>query len=149
MPGAYYLREFLRNPELACEVTRPEQRRRILGRLRYLAAERSFLLAVTGILLLAFVVNLIELVCSAGIPAVYTQVLAMSELDVWQYYGYLGLYVLVFMLDDLVVFATAMATLQLNGLAGRYARYSHLLGGIVLVIIGALLILRPEWLSFA
>lgn len=146
--GTYYLREFLRNREPACEVTRPEQRRRILERLRALAGERSFLLAVTGILLLAFVVNLIELVCSAGIPAVYTQVLAISRLQTWQYYGYLLLYVVVFMLDDLIVFATAMVTLQLTGLAGRYVRYSHLLGGIVLLVIGALLILRPEWLSF-
>jgi hypothetical protein len=103
---------------------------------------------VVGIVLLAFAVNLIELLCSAGIPAVYTQVLAMSELPVWHYYAYMLLYILVFLLDDLVVFFTAMITLQVTGLASTYSRWSHLIGGLVLVAIGALMWLLPEWLMF-
>ena len=97
---------------------------------------------------LAFAVNLVELLCSAGIPAVYTQVLALSNLPVWQYYAYLALYILVFMLDDLFVFVVAMKTLQVTGATTRYVRYSHLAGGAVLLAIGALLLLRPEWLMF-
>jgi hypothetical protein len=46
-------------------------------------------LALTGIVLLAFLVNLVELICSAGIPAVYTQVLALNNLPSWQYHAYL------------------------------------------------------------
>lgn len=52
------------------------------------------------------------------------------------------------MADDLIVFITAMTTLQVAGLTTRYARYSQLLGGFVLVTIGALMLLRPEWLMF-
>jgi len=98
--------------------------------------------------LLAFAVNLVELLCSAGIPAVYTRVLTLSDVPQWQYYLYLLLYIFVFMLDDLIVFFTVMKTLEVTGLSTRYARISHLLGGIVLVILGALLLLRPEWLMF-
>jgi hypothetical protein len=146
--GLYYLREYVLNREAVCEVTRPERRRRIFERLRALAAERSFLVALGGIVLLAFAVNVVELLCSAGIPAVYTQVLAMSGLPRWQYHLYLALYILVFMVDDLVIFAGAMATLEVAGATGRYVRWSHLAGGGVLVALGALLILRPEWLLF-
>lgn len=146
--GAYYLREFFAGKEQACKVTAPEQRQRVFHRLKGLAREQNFLLALSGILLLAFLVNLVELVCSAGIPAVYTQILAMHALPKWQYYGYLVLYILVFMADDLIVFFTAMMTLQISGLTTRYARYSHLIGGTVLVAIGTLMLLRPEWLMF-
>jgi len=146
--GAYYLREFVRSPGGACEVTDAEPRRRIMERLRALAQDRQLLLAMGGILVLAFAVNLIELICSAGIPAVYTQVLALSPMPGWQYHGYLLLYILVFMLDDLVIFFAAMATLQMAGVTGKYARWSHLLGGATMLAIGALLILRPEWLVF-
>ena len=52
------------------------------------------------------------------------------------------------MLDDLVVFLLAMATLRVAGLTARYTRYSHLVGGALLCVIGALLLLRPEWLAF-
>jgi hypothetical protein len=58
------------------------------------------------------------------------------------------LYIAVFLLDDLVIFATAMIALRVTGLTGSYARFSHLIGGIVLLAIGAALILRPDLLTF-
>jgi hypothetical protein len=79
---------------------------------------------------------------------VYTQVLALSDIPVWQYYAYLLLYILVFMLDDLFVFVVAMKTLHITGVTTRYAHFAHLAGGVVLLAIGALLLLRPEWLMF-
>ena len=144
--GFYYLREYAVKREALCIVSATEQRRRVLERLRALAGEQRFMLALAGILLLAFAVNVVELLCSAGIPAVYTQLLAMSGIPPWQHYAYLTLYILVFMADDLVVFATAMTTLQLSGMTSRYSHYSHLVGGGVLVGIGAVMLLRPGWL---
>jgi thiol-disulfide isomerase/thioredoxin len=146
--GFYYLREYFRNPDAACPVTAPQARRRVFENLRKLANESRFWLAFLGIVALAFAVNLVELLCSAGIPAVYTQVLALSKIPAWQYYAYLALYILVFMLDDLFVFVVAMKTLQITGVTADYSRFSHLAGGIVLLAIGALLLLRPEWLMF-
>jgi glutaredoxin len=144
--GFYYLREYAINREALCKVTEPAPRRQVLVRLRALALEQRFILALGGIILLAFAVNVVELLCSAGIPAVYTQLLVMSGLPRWQHYAYLALYIVVYMFDDLVVFLTAMTTMQLSGMTGRYSHYSHLVGGAVLVAIGAVMLLRPEWL---
>jgi hypothetical protein len=72
----------------------------------------------------------------------------MSALPRWEYHAYLALYILVFMLDDIVVFLTAMITLEVAGATGRYARYGQLVGGGVLLAVGALMLLRPEWLMF-
>lgn len=146
--GFYYLREFVLNKEAVCEVTAPERRQRVFARLRALASERRFAVALAGIVLLAFAVNVVELLCSAGIPAVYTQVLALNELPRWQYHAYLALYIVVFMLDDLAVFFTAMLTLEVSGATGAYARWAHLVGGAALLVIGALMLLRPELLMF-
>jgi len=146
--GFYYLREFVLDRAAVCEVTRPERRRRVFERLRALASERRFVAALAGIVLLAFAVNVVELLCSAGIPAIYTQLLAMNELPRWEHHAYLALYILVFMLDDLLVFFSAMVTLEVTGATGRYTRIAHLVGGGVLLGIGALMLLRPEWLMF-
>ena len=147
--GAYYLREFVLNADGVCKVTSPDRRRRIIDAMKETVHRKRFALALLGIVGVAVAVNLIELLCSAGIPAVYTKVLALSDLPSWQYYLYLLLYIVVFLLDDLIVFALAMATLQVGQLTTRYSRYSHLVGGVVLTGIGALLLLRPEWLVFA
>ena len=146
--GGYYIREFFVNPEALCRVTGGASRQRVLAQLRSIALERRFWLALGGIVLLAVAVNLVEFICSAGIPAVYVQVLTLSELPVWQYHAYLLLYILVFMLDDLLIFVIAMKTLQVAGLTGTYARWSHLIGGGLLLVIGVLLLFRPEWLVF-
>ncbi len=146
--GGYYLKEFFTHRDATCKVTGQAQRRRLLDRLRQYAQARSFWLALGGIILLAMAVNLVELVCSAGLPAVYTQVLALSDLPQWQYYAYLLLYIVVFLLDDLFVFFVAMKTLQVTGLTSTYARASHLIGGAVMLIIGLLLIFKPEVLMF-
>ena len=146
--GGYYLWQFVNNPDAACPVTSGEERQSTMARLRDAVSERSYLLAISGIVVLAVAVNLIELLCSAGIPAIYTQVLALSDLPPVSYYGYLTLYITIFLLDDAIVFITAMVTLRAAGLAASYARYSHLIGGVVLGAIGILLLFRPSWLTF-
>lgn len=147
--GAYYLREFIRNPDATCAVATPGERQRVMDRLKTVVSERSFLMAILGIMALAVAVNMIELLCSAGIPAVYTQVLALSDLSPLGYYAHLALYIAVFMLDDAVIFVAAMLTLQATGLAASYSRWSHLIGGAVLLGIGVALIFRPELLAMA
>ena len=147
--GTWYVADFWRNPEGACKVASPGSRVKLMERMRAAVTEPSAVVALLSIMGLAVAVNMIELLCSAGIPAVYTQILAMSNLSTWTYYGYLLLYIVIFMLDDALIFVLAMVTLQQTGLMGTYARLSHLIGGTVLLAIGAALILRPELLAFA
>jgi len=146
--GGYNLREFFTEKEGECKVTGGEKRKKIFGRLKKLTTSGNFPVAIAGIILLAFAVNLVELVCSAGLPAVYTKVLTMSHLATWQYYAYLLFYIFIFMLDDLIVFWGAIITFQLVGINKKYARYSHLIGGAGMLIIGLLMIFKPELLMF-
>ena len=52
------------------------------------------------------------------------------------------------MMDDLIVFVVAMFTLKLTGLSNRFNKYSNLIGGIIMLILGILLIIKPEWVMF-
>jgi cytochrome c biogenesis protein CcdA len=144
--GVYSLRRGFSRAPLVCEVTAPASRRKVLDALRSMALEKRFVLALIGIVLIAVAVNLVELICSAGIPAVYTQVLALSEMTSLQYYAYLALYVAVFMLDDLVVLIATLGAITLTGTSERYTRWSNRVGGIILIGLGLLLLFRPELL---
>ena len=146
--GGYNLKEFLFNKDNGCKVAGDEKRQRIFEKLKSVISQKSFLFALGGIIALVFMVNLVELICSAGLPAVLTQVLALNELAKWQYYFYILLYIFFFMLDDLFVFFVAMITLQMTGITTKYSRWSHLIGGILMLIIGLLLLFKPEWLMF-
>jgi glutaredoxin len=146
--GMYYAYEYFRNPEALCRVASDAQRQRVMTRLRAAAAEPKFFAAIAAVVALAVGVNFIEFLCSAGIPAVYTQVLALTPMPTWEHHAWLALYVLVFLADDVAVFTAAMLTLELTGTSARYAHHVQLLGGAVLLVLGVLLIARPEWLTF-
>ncbi|MCK5320825.1 thioredoxin family protein [Candidatus Parcubacteria bacterium] len=146
--GAYHLRDYFKNRNQTCKVTGSESRQKVFKNLRKIILEDKFIFALFGIIILAGLVNMVELLCSAGIPAVYVPILTMANLPIWQFYAYLFLYVLVFLLDDLIIFFIAMKTLRLKASSSKYTRYSGLIGGIILVIIGLLLMFKPGWLMF-
>lgn len=52
------------------------------------------------------------------------------------------------MIDDIIIFTIAMKTLKLTGISTKYNKFSHLIGGIIMLLIGILMILKPEWLMF-
>jgi len=146
--GGYNLKEFFTNKNSGCKITSDKKRQKIFNKIKSITQLHSFWLALGGIIILAFAVNLVELICSAGLPAIYTQILALSNLAKWQYYLYIALYIFVFMLDDLFIFFTAMITLKMTGITTKYTRVSKLIGGLLMLIIGLLLILKPQLLMF-
>ena len=146
--GGYSIREFFFNKNGGCKVTNSEGRQKIFQRAKSAISQNSFLLALGGIIVLAFLVNLVELICSAGLPVVFTQVLALNEIASWHRYLYILLYIFFFMLDDLFVFFVAMATLELTGVTTKYTKYSRLIGGLIMLLVGLLLIFRSGWLMF-
>jgi len=146
--GSYNIKEFFTNKEGGCKITNNEKRQKVFDKIKAITQMHSFWLSLGGIVILAFAVNLVELICSAGLPAVYTQILALSDLATWQYYSYIALYIFIFMLDDLLIFFTAMTTLQMTGITTKYARISKLIGGLLMFTIGLLLIFKPQLLMF-
>ncbi len=146
--GLYYLKKYFTKKADVCAISEDVKKQKVLDKLKAVVEKKNFWFALVGIILLAGVVNLFELLCSAGFPAIFTKVLSMSELPMWQYYFYLLIYLFFFMLDDVVVFAIAMFTLQTVVFGKKYNRFSILIGGFFMLAIGFLLLLRPEWLSF-
>jgi thiol-disulfide isomerase/thioredoxin len=146
--GCHNLREYFRDRAGVCKITGGQRRQRLSAKIQEITAKRSLWLALGGMVLLAFAVNVVELICSAGLPVIYLQVLSLNPLPRWQYYLYITLYILVFMLDDILVFCAAMITFQITGLSTRYKSWSNLIGGLILLFIGILLLIKPEVLMF-
>jgi glutaredoxin len=119
----------------------------LYARARRVIQARSTLLALGGAAALAVVVNLVELLCTAGLPALFTQVLVARQLSTPAYYAYLGLYDLAYMFDDALMLTIAVVTLGRRKLQEREGRWLKLVSGLVMAALGLVLLLRPEWLS--
>ncbi len=131
-----------------CTVIKKEKRKFIFDKITRIVENKYFILSIIGIISLAIIVNLIELLCSLGLPTMYTEILSMNNLSKGEYIFYNVLYILFFIIDDLVVFIISMITLKSTAISTKYNKYSHLIGGIIMLIIGILMIFKPEWLSF-
>lgn len=142
-----YFKSIIKKDE-GCEVVDNKKRKKLMERIKKYTSEKSLLLAMLGVMALAFSVNLIELACSAGLPLIFTQVLALNNLNALQYGIYIFIYLLFFLIDDIVVFVIAMKTFELTGISTKYTKYSHLIGGLIMLIIGLLMIFKPSWLMF-
>ena len=138
--GILQIRGFIETKgAIVCEVTDEESRKKTMTRIQKIVSSPLTLGTIAGILALAFLVNSIEFVCSAAVPAIFTHVLSLASLTTFQYYGYILLYVFFFMLDDFIIFGTAAIALTSN-LGERYAKYFRPIGATILIILGVLLI---------
>jgi hypothetical protein len=115
-------------------------------RMRGIVRAETLGAALAGAVGLAVLVNLVELLCTAGLPALYTQILSMQGLSNAQYYGYLLLYNVAYMFDDALIVSIAVATLHRMKLQERQGRWLKGLSGAVMLVLGAILLLRPDWL---
>jgi thiol-disulfide isomerase/thioredoxin len=129
--------------ELVCPLP-SDQKRRVMHRMEKLVFSPMTLATVFGIILLAFVINSIEFICSSFIPAVFTQTLALYNLPAWQYYGYILLYDFFFMLDDLIIFS--LAVFAVTHVGDKYAKWCKLIGGVILFALGIILLFFPHLL---
>ena len=134
-----------RNEEDGCRVVDEDKRKKIITKVKKIKNARNFLIALIGIMALAISVNMVELACSAGFPAVFGEVLVANDVKGVSRIIYLLLYVFFYMLDDLVVFTIAVSTLSIAGMTTKYNKIIKLIGGIIMVIMGFLLIFKYEW----
>ena len=134
--------------EDGCDVTDKEDRKKIMKKIRKITGNQKFILSILGIMALAVSVNILELLCSLGLPVVFTNVLAINHLNAFEYGIYIFIYILFFLIDDILVFVIAMISMKIKGISNKYTKYSHLIGGIIMLILGILMAIKPEWLMF-
>ena len=147
--GGFYLYEAFGKDPNECKVTNMSQRQKTIARMKHVLEISAWPAMVLGVSILAISVNMIELVCTAALPAIFTQILAFNEVENTARYGYIGLYILLYMIDDFVIFAIAVYTLHATGLTSKYRRFTLIFGGFLMYSLGLLLIFAPELLTFS
>lgn len=145
--GLFFLWRWHKNKktELVCDITGIDTQMKTINRFKQVVNSPITLASVAAILVIAFSVNIIEFACSIGIPQAYTKILELNMLTFMERQWYILVFSLAYMFDDLIVFGLAIwgySKLQSHG--GKYAQLSLLIGGILMFLLGALLIINPS-----
>jgi len=118
----------------------------LYSRIRDVIYAENIIATFIAIIVMAVLVNLVELLCTAGLPAIYTQILTLQQLSTSQYYLYLLLYNIAYMFDDVLMVGLVVFTMSKQRLEEEQGRWLKLLSGSIIFILGALLIFRPSLL---
>jgi cytochrome c biogenesis protein CcdA/glutaredoxin len=126
----------------------PGQRPGLYARMRRVASPEGALAAtIAGTIALAAAVSLLETPCTAGLPLLWTTMLAEQGVGPLQAIGLFAAYMLVFLLDELVVFVAAVVTLRATKVQERHGRALKLVAGSVLCCLAVTMLLAPTALS--
>lgn len=112
----------------------------IYDRMRRILQAENLAAAILGTVVLAILVQIVEFMCTSGFPALFTRILTLKQLDSLSYYGYILLYDLAYMLDDMIVLVIGIITLSQRRLQEKEGRRLKLISGLVMVGLGIYLL---------
>jgi cytochrome c biogenesis protein CcdA len=146
--GCFFLYQFYK-ADTTCKVGNLQSKRKTVEKIKHYATAPMTIITALGILGLALSVNIIEFACSVGIPQTYTKILDLNQLSWAGKQIYNAIYILMYMIDDIAVFALALYSFDKIGLTThKYTRASHLIGGTLMIVLGLILLINPTLLVF-
>lgn len=120
---------------------------KLFDRMRKLLRSSSLASIMTGAIVLAVTANFYELLCTAGFPMVFTRILTLNNLSPANYYLYLVLYNIVYVVPMAVIVLGFTYTLGKRQLTEWQGRVLKLVSGTMMLGLGAILIINPALLN--
>ncbi|HEX6843551.1 MAG TPA: glutaredoxin family protein [Actinomycetota bacterium] len=127
---------------------RASRRPGLFRQMRGLALEgRGIPAVILGTAVLAVGVSLLETPCTAGLPVLWSGMVAEQGVSGVGFLVLILLYLAVFLLDELLVFGAAVVTMRATKLQERHGRGLKLVSGLVMVALALVLLVRPSLLE--
>ncbi|MFU8894771.1 MAG: hypothetical protein ACNA8J_00140 [Gammaproteobacteria bacterium] len=148
--AAINIKDYFRFQSGGPSLSIPESKKpNIYQRMRQLVAANSLWAMLAGTAILAIVVNSYELLCTAGLPMVYTRILTLREADPFVYYLYLLLYNIIYIIPLLIIVLLFVFRFSSRKLGEREGRLLKLASGMMMLGLGAVMLAAPMALNQA
>jgi cytochrome c biogenesis protein CcdA/glutaredoxin len=147
--GLFFLWRWHKNKDaaLVCDISNIEQQSKTINKFKAIINQPLTLTTIGAIVLIAFSVNVIEFACSIGIPQAYTKILELNLLTFVERQWYILVYTFGYMVDDFIIFGLAIwGYSKLESHGHKYSQLSLLIGGVLMVVLGAFLVFAPNLL---
>lgn len=96
---------------------------------------------------LAAGVSLVEFSCTAAFPVVWSNLLVAHGASRIEFALLLLLYMLLYQLDEMIIFIAAVITMKSSRLEEKHGRMLKLFSGCLMITLSAVMIISPEWMQ--
>jgi thiol-disulfide isomerase/thioredoxin len=114
---------------------------------RVVNASESFPAMAGATVVLAAGVSLVEFSCTAGFPVLWTNMLTSAGVGGATFVALLLTYMLIYQLDELVLFGAAVITLRTSRLEEKHGRILKLIGGMLLLTLALVMVINPALMN--
>ncbi len=139
--GLINLKEFFRFGKWVSLTIPKRVKPKLIGRMRKVVRQGTMPAMMLGTVGLAAFASLVEIPCTVGFPIIYTQVLTLQGLSIPVYLMYLVAYAIIYVVPLLLLVWIFSRTLSGRKFTKRHGRALKLIGGILMIILGAALLL--------
>jgi thiol-disulfide isomerase/thioredoxin len=124
-----------------------EKKPGIYKRMRKVMVADSLWAMLTATVVMSAGIAIVELPCTAGFPVLWTNLLTAQGVNQTTFALLLGLYMLIYLLDELVVFTIAVLTLKSSKLEEKHGRVLKLIGGMVMMMLAIVMLINPAMMN--
>ena len=114
---------------------------------RLAKADGSIIGLITGTVVLAAGVSLVEFSCTAGFPVLWTNLLAAQNVSGLAFVGFLLVYMLIYQIDELGIFLVSVFTLRKSKMEEKHGRILKLLGGMLMLTLAVVMLVDPALMN--
>lgn len=114
---------------------------------RLVDASQSFGGLVAATVVLAAGVSLVEFSCTAGFPMLWTNLLASQQVGAVMFLALLAVYMLIYQMDELGIFAASVVTLRASKLEEKHGRILKLIGGMLMLTLAIVMLIDPALMN--
>ena len=114
---------------------------------RVMDASQSFWGLAGATVVMAAGVSLVEFSCTAGFPVLWTNLLTAQQVSTLTFLLLLLLYLVIYQLDEMIIFFSAVYTLKASRLEEKHGRILKLIGGMLMVTLAGVMAFNPALMS--
>jgi thiol-disulfide isomerase/thioredoxin len=109
-----------------------------------MSPDRSTAAMVAATAAMAVGVSALELACTAGFPVLWGTILAERGVQTPEFVGLLGIYMAIYLLDELALFGVVVVSMRVTRLQERHGRGLKLVGGTLMLALAVTLLVAPQ-----
>lgn len=114
---------------------------------KVLEASNSLWGVISATVVLAAGVSLVEFSCTAGFPVLWTNMVSSQGVSTGEFVLLLLLYMIIYQIDELVIFFAAVFTLKASRMEEKHGRILKLIGGTLMLTLAGVMIFNPNLLN--
>jgi cytochrome c biogenesis protein CcdA/glutaredoxin len=108
---------------------------------------RSLFGLISSTAVMAAGVSLIEFSCTAGFPVIWSNIMIANNVSGLYFALLLGLYMLIYLLDEIGVIAVASITMKAARVEEKHGRLLKLISGTIMLALGIVMLIDPTLMN--